>query len=296
HGLLPDHPQLRLSAAGGGGNGIPLFVLSAEPSRQLFAQLGIEVGDEGPPAAPTNAKVTGKLVLGIKVDEKGSSSNVVAVLEGKGKKSECVVFSAHHDHIGQRLDGDAFNGADDNASGTSGLLEIAEAFAKGGERPERSIVFLSVSGEELGLWGSAWFADHPTWPLDKIVADINIDMIGRAGGEGNAVAMQVTPSHEHPKYSTLVRDAVARGSKFDIAFTSGDIYYERSDHFNFAKKGVPVVFFCDGEHPDYHQVSDHADKLDYVRMEAVARLAFWTGWEVAQNKGRPQELGKQPNW
>ena len=295
-GLLPDHPRLRYEADGGEGSGIPLFVLSAEQSRLLFPQLGITLDDEGKPGAPTNDKATGKLNIVIRIDEKGSASNVVAVLEGKGKKSECVVFSAHHDHIGQRLDGDTFNGADDNASGSSGLLEIAEAFAKGGERPERSIVFLSVSGEELGLWGSHWFSEHPTWPLDKIVADVNIDMIGRAGGEGSSIAMQVTPSHQHEKYSTIVRDAVARGDKFGIVFTSGDTYYQRSDHYNFARKGVPVVFFCDGEHPDYHQVSDHADKLDYAKMEAIARLAFWTGWEVAQAKGRPQELGKQPGW
>jgi len=296
-GLLPDHPLLRYDASGGDpGNAIPLFVLSAEQSQLLFARIGIVVREEGGAAAPTNDKVTGKLVIGIKVDDKATSSNVVAVLEGRSRKSECVVFSAHHDHIGQRLDGDAFNGADDNASGSAGLLEIAEAFAKGGERPERSIVFLSVSGEELGLWGSKWFSEHPSWPLDKIVADINIDMIGRAAEKDGKTLMQVTPSFQHEKYSSIVQDGVALGARFGITFISGDQYYQRSDHYNFAVKGVPVVFFCDGEHPDYHQVSDSADKLDYVRMEAVARLAFWTGWQVAAAKGRPKELGVQSDW
>jgi hypothetical protein len=298
HGLLPDHPKLQFGGGGGGeGRGIPLFVLSAEQSLPLLAHVGITLGDDGGPTTGiVHEKATGKLTLVIKSDDKATGSNVVAVLEGKGKKGEAVVFSAHHDHVGQRLDGDSFNGADDNASGTAGLLEIAEAFAKGGERPERSIVFLSVSGEELGLWGSEWFGEHPTWPLDRIVANVNIDMIGRAGGDGDRIAMQVTPSHQHDKYSSIVRDAVARGANFGIEFTSGDQYYQRSDHYNFAKRGVPVVFFCDGEHPDYHQVTDHADRLDYGRMEAVARLAFWTGWEVAQAKGKPQELGKQPDW
>jgi len=298
-GLLPDHAQLSYGSgkARGGGARVPLLILSAAQSKVLFAHLGIDPAQDGwTKTGITNDKATGKLTIVVKQDAKGSASNVVAVLEGKGRKSEAIVFSAHHDHVGKRLDGDTFNGADDNASGTSGLLEIAEAFAKGGEKPERSIIFLSVSGEELNLWGSHWYSEHPTWPLDKIVANINIDMIGRAGGEGSAIAMQVTPSHQHDKYSSIVRDAVTRGAKFGITFVSGDQYYGRSDHYNFARKDVPVVFFCDGEHPDYHQVSDHADKLDYMRMEAVARLAFWTGWEVAMAKGRPQELGKQPNW
>jgi Zn-dependent M28 family amino/carboxypeptidase len=218
------------------------------------------------------------------------------MLEGGSRKAEAVVFSAHHDHIGQRVDGDAFNGADDNASGTAGLLEIAQAFALADARPTRSIVFLSVSGEELGLWGSQWFSDHPTWPLDKIVADVNIDMIGRAVADGEQTKIQVTPSKDHEAYSSLVRDAVQPAQALGISFTSGDAYYHRSDHYNFARKGVPVVFFCDGEHPDYHQVTDHADRLDYPRMEQIARLAAWTGWLAAERKERPKPLGAQASW
>lgn len=306
-GLLPDHPQLRF---GPGGRGldvrIPLVVLSAAQSQLLLAHAGAPAepvaaaGDEAtgePSDAPWNDKASARLTLTVKADDKGSGSNVVAVLEGTTRKTEAVVFSAHHDHVGRRLDGDVFNGADDNASGTAGLLEIAEAFATGGPRPARSIVFLSVSGEELGLWGSEHFAAHPTWPLDKIVANVNIDMIGRAGRkDGGPIEMQVTPSHQHEKYSSIVRDAVALADRFGIAFTSGDTYYQRSDHYNFAKQGVPVVFFCDGEHPDYHQVTDTAALLHYDRMEAVARLAFWSGFNVANDKGRPKELGVQDRW
>ena len=94
----------------------------------------------------------------------------------------------------------------------------------------------------------------------------------------------------------MVQHAVELGQKFGIEFTSGDTYYQRSDHYNFAKKGIPVVFFCDGEHPDYHQVTDHADKLGYPAMEAIARLAFWTGWNVANDKQKPKELGQQADW
>ena len=157
-GLQPDHAQLRYGQGGSKlTTKVPLFVLSPTQSKNLFTHLGLAVDDDGKPqGTPSNDKATGKLTILVKTDDKGSGSNVCAVLEGTGKRSEAIVVSAHHDHVGRRLDGDVFNGADDNASGTSGLLELAEAFAQGGPRPERSIVFLSVSGEELGLWGSDW--------------------------------------------------------------------------------------------------------------------------------------------
>ncbi|MCR9247948.1 MAG: M20/M25/M40 family metallo-hydrolase [bacterium] len=299
HGLLPDHPKLQFGKGGRRSQKmrIPLFVINGEQSRALFEHVGIELDGEGEPkTAPKNNKATGSLKIQVKESKKAFSTNVVAVLDGADKKNEAIVYSAHHDHMGERVDGDAFNGADDNASGTAGLLEIAEAFAKGGPRPSRSVIFLSVSGEELGLWGSEYFAENSPWPRGRIVANINIDMIGRAEGTDEAPKMQITPSHGHQKYSSMVRDAVELGEKFGISFTSGDQYYQRSDHYNFAKHGIPVVFFCDGEHPDYHQVTDHPDKLRYPAMESIARLAFWTGWNVANANQRPKELGRQSGW
>jgi hypothetical protein len=293
--VMPDHPQLQYGSDRGRAVvlDLPLVLLSAAASAPLLAAMGLDATGAGTAAD----QLSGKLSLVVRGDDKAVGTNVCAVLEGTSRKQQAIVISAHHDHIGRRLDGDVFNGADDNASGTAGLLELAEAFAKGGPRPARSIVFLSVSGEELGLWGSDWYAEHPTWPLERIVANVNIDMIGRAGGaDGTPIQMQVTPSHQHEKYSTLVRDAFRLATRTNVALTSGDTYYHRSDHFNFAKRGVPVVFFCDGEHPDYHQVTDTADRLDYPKMEAVARLAFWTAWNAAQAKGRPEELGAQPQW
>ena len=106
----------------------------------------------------------------------------------------------------------------------------------------------------------------------------------------------VTPSYRHPKFSTIVRDAAAFGDSLGMEFSSGDKYYQRSDHYNFARKGIPVVFFCNGEHEDYHQVTDHADKLDGAKMERIARLAFWTGWHVANADARPENLGRQQGW
>ncbi len=158
------------------------------------------------------------------------------------------------------------------------------------------MIFLSVSGEELGLWGSAYFADHPTWPQDKIVADVNTDMIGRSGPEAGPTQIMVTPSHDHDMFSTIVQDAARFAAVLGSTLVDGDKYYTRSDHYNFAKKGIPVVFFCNGEHDDYHQVSDSADKLDAAHMERFARLAFWTGWAVANRTERPQTIGKQPDW
>ena len=296
-GLLPDHAQLQYGSGGRDlGMRIPLLILSATQSKLLLEHVGVELDEDGvPKTAITNEKATGKLSIVVKEEEKAKAGNVVAYLPGTSKKAEAVVFSAHHDHVGRRLDGDVFNGADDNASGTSGLLEIAEAIAKSDVKPARSIVFLSVSGEELGLWGSHWFSENPTWPLDKIVADVNIDMIGRAVTDGGKIGMQITPSADHAKFSTLVQNGITIGAKFGITFTSGDQYYERSDHYNFARLGVPVVFFCDGEHPDYHKVTDSPDKLDYVSMEAIARTACWTGWDAANDKDRPREVGKQRN-
>jgi Zn-dependent M28 family amino/carboxypeptidase len=224
--------------------------------------------------------------------------NVAAVLRGSDPQlaAEAIVYSAHMDHVGSRIDGEVFNGADDNASGSAGLLAIASAFANGKQKPRRSVIFLSVSGEELGLWGSAYYADHPTWPADRIIANINTDMIGRSGPESGPTEVTVTPSNRHRMFSTLVQEAARCGEQLGVTFSSGDKYYQRSDHYNFAKKGIPVVFFCNGEHEDYHQVSDHADKLDGQKMERIARLAFWTGWQTANADERPRQLGRRETW
>jgi len=289
---------------GGGEASVPALVLSVAASAQLFEQLGTTTaavaafvaGDGERPA--TTGTVPAALTLGVTHDADAKASNVVAVLRGSDPRlaHEAIVYSAHMDHVGTRIDGEVFNGADDNASGTAGLLAIASAFAKSETKPARSVIFLAVSGEELGLWGSAYFADHPTWEGANLIANVNTDMIGRSGPESGPTEITVTPSHRHAKFSTIVQDAARFAEVLGCSFTSGDKYYSRSDHFNFAKKGIPVVFFCNGEHEDYHQVSDHADKLDGGKMERIARLAFWTGWSVANAPERPRTLGKRESW
>jgi len=297
-------PGMGMLGRMGGGDGVPSLVMSVPASVALLQELGVDMQQypkylEGEAELPESKQGTAAtLTLLVKHDGDARASNVVAVLRGSDPKlrDEAIVYSAHMDHVGMRMDGDVFNGADDNASGSAGLLAIASAFAKSEQKPRRSIIFLSVSGEELGLWGSQYYSDNPTWQLDEIVADINTDMIGRSGPESGPMQVTVTPSNGHAHYSTIVRQAHAFAETLGMEFTDGDKYYQRSDHYNFARKGIPVVFFCNGEHEDYHQVSDHADKLDGDKMERIARLAFWTGWHVANQDERPKKLGRQRKW
>lgn len=320
-GLLPQKPLLVYGQDGGMATQVgpilkrdlPIVFLGPEVTASIRGMLptpsdddgededgdeeGGEEGRETETPASEPAPVLAQVLIDIEVDDMATATNVCAILPGSDPElaKEAVVVSAHMDHIGVRLDGDVFNGADDNASGSSGLLEIAQAFTRG-ERPKRSVIFLSVSGEELGLWGSDYYATHPTWPLDRIVADINIDMIGRNAELSGPDEISITPSYAHPKYSSIGRTSAELAERFGLGLSIGDTYYERSDHYNFAERGVPVVFFCDGEHEDYHQVSDTADKLNYDKIERVARLAFWTGTTIANAAGRPSEIGLQKSW
>lgn len=286
------------------GGKLPLVFTGKQLTGQLLDKLGVTteaarawVFDDAPrPEVKTAASVQLKVEV---VTEEIAATNVVAVLRGKDPQlaSEAVVYSAHHDHVGSRLDGEVFNGADDNGSGSAGLLDIAEAYAKAQQKPRRSVVFLSVSGEELGLWGSAWYAEHPTWPRAGIVANINTDMIGRGGPDAALGQVMLTPSYKHPAYSSMARIAAQAGPQVGMELIADDKFYERSDHYNFVKKGIPAVFFCcAGEHADYHQVTDHADLLDPEQMEKTARLAYWVGWAVADADARPEVLGKCTDW
>ena len=203
------------------------------------------------------------------------------------KKNEIVVFSAHYDHEGVDAKGDIYNGSDDNASGTSGLMEIAEAFASA-PRPARSVAFLWVSGEEKGLLGSKWFADHQPLPEGaKIVADINLDMISR----NDPSKIGATPSPSHPDYNSLVADAAeaTRAEGLEMLFDS-DPYYGRTDSYNFAAKGVPVIFFFAGLHDDYHKPTDDFEKADVEKAARVARAAFRLGWKAAQASEPPKKI------
>ena len=298
--------EMAMMAGALSGAKSPMVVLAESTSAALLAELGVgkeqvEAYLESREAQQLPAGkdgLEGSVRIEVTVDKEATAENVVAVLRGSDAAlgSEALVYSAHMDHVGMRMDGEVFNGADDNASGSAGMLEIAQAFATAKEKPRRSVIFLSVSGEELGLWGSEFYSDNPTWPLESIVANINTDMIGRSGPESGEKEVTVTPSNRHEMFSTLVQRSAVLADEFGMTFSSGDKYYSRSDHYNFARKGIPVVFFCNGEHEDYHQVTDHPEKLDVPKMERIARLAYWTGWATANDDERPRKLGKQAEW
>jgi hypothetical protein len=221
------------------------------------------------------------------------SSNVIGFLEGSDKKDEFVFITAHYDHLGKR-DSIIYYGADDDGSGTVSVLELAEAFAKAkaaGKGPRRSIVFMTVSGEEKGLWGSEYYSDHPLFSLNKTTVDLNIDMIGRIDPkrkEGDStnyiyvvgddkLSSDLRPISEamNKKYTKLELDY-----KYNAPKDPERIYY-RSDHYNFARKGVPIIFYFNGTHNDYHRPSDTPDKINYNLMAKRAQLVFYTAWEMA---------------
>ena len=222
------------------------------------------------------------------------SSDVLGVVEGTDLKDQYVFVTGHYDHLGKR-DTVIYYGADDDGSGTVSVMEIAQAFAKAkeeGKGPRRTMVFMTVSGEEKGLWGSDYYTSHPVFPLDKTTVDLNIDMIGRIdtsrhfGNPNNYVyvigddklSTDLKPISEsvNKKYTKLELDY-----KFNDPKDPERIYY-RSDHFNFAKHGVPIIFYFDGMlAPDYHRPSDTPDKINYDLLAKRAQLVFYTAWEMA---------------
>lgn len=227
---------------------------------------------------------------------KNDSENVLAYIEGTEKPEEVLVISAHLDHVGHH-DGKIYNGADDDGSGTVALLEIAEAFKKAkdnGDGPKRSVLILHVTGEEKGLFGSRYYAENPVFPISNTIANINVDMIGR-----------VDPEHKDNENYIYVIGADRLSTELDVAVTNANknieaftldykyndrndpqrIYY-RSDHYNFAKKGIPSVFFFSGIHEDYHQPTDTPDKIDYPLMTKRTKLIFYTAWDLVNREDR----------
>ncbi len=228
-------------------------------------------------------------------EERVMAENVLAYIEGSDKKDELVVITAHYDHIGVE-NGVVYNGADDDGSGTVALLEIAEAFAKAkaaGQGPRRSVLIMPVSGEEKGLLGSRYYSDHPVFPLSSTVADLNIDMIGRVDSAHSSSAPYVyiigsdRLSSELHEVNEIANRSV--GLQLDYTFNAEDDpnrFYYRSDHYNFARKGVPCIFYFSGVHEDYHQPSDDVDKIRFDLLRQRALLVFHTAWELANRESR----------
>lgn len=225
-----------------------------------------------------------------------ASENVVAYIEGAQKPEELIIISGHLDHLGLE-DNQIHFGADDNGSGTVAIMEIAQAFKtaeKNGVRPKRSILFLHLTAEEIGLQGSLYYTQNPLFPLENTIANLNIDMIGRVDDRHK----------DNPDYIYLIgadriskelhyisKKTNASSSKLELDYkfnaeNDHNNYYYRSDHYNFAKQNIPVIFYFNGEHPDYHKPTDTPEKINYPLLEKRAKLIFSTAWYLANMEDR----------
>jgi len=242
------------------------------------------------------------------------TQNVVAIWEGGDPKlkSEYVAVGAHYDHIGvagsgqcQAIGADNIcNGADDDGSGTTAVFGMAEALSHAKIRPRRSVLFVWHCGEEKGLWGSRYFTDYPTVPLEQVVTQLNIDMIGRSKKEGDTDPRNASLSGPNEIYvigSTMMSTELGKLSQdvngsylkigYDVKYDDPkdpNRFFYRSDHYNYARKGIPIIFFFDGVHEDYHRAGDEPQKIDYDKMERVTRTIYMTLWEVANLPVRPK--------
>lgn len=228
------------------------------------------------------------------------TENVLGFLEGTDKKDEVLVITAHYDHIGKKETGKGDlinNGADDDASGTVTVMQVADAFAAAkaaGAGPRRSVLFMLVAGEEMGLLGSNFYTKNPVFPLDKTVANLNIDMVGRRDPlhqDGKDYLYIIGSDRLSTELHQINEDANNKFTKMLFDYTYNDeahpsqLYY-RSDHWNFAKNDVPIIFFFDGIHEDYHKPSDEADKIDFPLLTRRARHIFFTAWEIVNRENR----------
>jgi len=213
------------------------------------------------------------------------TQNVVGLLEGSDPdlKDEVVIIGAHYDHVGVFNDS-VYNGADDNASGTCGVIEIAEAFAESDKKPKKSILFIAFAGEEKGLFGSRYYVENPLFPLEKTAAMLNMDMISR--NDPNEIA--IIGSKYNPGLNEITQkenEKIGLKLSYDM-----DRFIFQSDHFPFMKEGVPVLFYNSKDHDDLHKPTDDVDKVLPVKMEKVTKLVFRTAWITANMKKKPRNI------
>jgi Peptidase family M28 len=265
---------------------IPLLYLADSIRDLLVNTLGL--APDSKPHALAQGSVRARFRFAARKEPK-HERNVLGFFPGSDpeKKKEVIIYSAHYDHVGVNEKGEIFNGSDDNASGTSSLLEIAEAFGQS-PKPARSVAFVWVSGEEKGLWGSHYFADHLTFPEHyRIVADINLDMVSR----NDPKKIGITPSPRHSEYNSLVPAAQdsCRAEGMEAVFNADEFFF-RTDSSSFAIKGVPVIFFFAGIHADYHRPTDDYAKADLEKAARVARTAYRLGWHFAQGGEAPKKI------
>ena len=300
--LSPTINKASIMMAGERVDRAPSFFISPAVGYQLLNSNAAavqkylaKINDTGQPVASPFKSGSLKIKAGRQRTPFGTE-NVLGYVEGSDKSKEVLVVSAHHDHLGIR-NGKVYNGADDDGSGTAAIINIAEAFARAkaeGHGPRRSLLFLSVTGEEEGLYGSEYYSNHPVFPLANTVADLNVDMVGRTdpehegkpdyvyviGSDKLASQLRVVLEQQNNAHTKLDLDY-----KFDDPADPNRFYY-RSDHYNFAVKKVPVAFFFNGVHADYHEETDEIDKIQFDKLEQRARLVFYTAWELANREER----------
>lgn len=284
------------------GEKFPVFYISEKMADELLASKKRTVAKLRKKMEKKGQSLSEEIASAFQIDhqrkfENVVSENVLAFLEGTDLKDEILVITAHYDHIGR--DGeDINNGADDDGSGTVAVLELAEAFMKASQAgfgPRRSILFMTVSGEEKGLLGSRYYSENPVYPLVNTIADLNIDMVGR-----------VDPKHDSPDYIYLIGSDRLSTDLHKISESANETYigldldytynreddperfYYRSDHYNFARHNIPVIFYFSGTHEDYHKPTDTADKINYDKIEVISRLVFFTAWELVNRDERIQ--------
>ena len=278
---------------------MPIVYISKEMATDILKKQNTETIKEkiSSTGKPIHKTAKTKLIIDIKNKvDKIYSENVLGYMEGSDLKNELIVITAHYDHLGK--DGDKiYNGADDDGSGTVAVVELAKTFAtakKQGHGARRSMLFMTVSGEEKGLLGSSYYVQHPEFPLANTVCDLNIDMIGR----------QDEKHKDNPNYVYLIGSDKLSSTLHNISENANKTYehleldytyndendknrfYYRSDHYNFAKNGIPVIFYFNGVHEDYHRPTDDVEKINFDKMEKITRLVFFTAWELANRNER----------
>ena len=299
-GLYPE--KLRDTSA---GKALPTVLVNAKVGEAIFAD---EAGNTSSTTA-FDTKKTANLSVASK-SETVMTQNVVAIWEGSDPvlKSEMVAIGAHYDHVGMnpnaKGDDKIWNGADDDGSGTVSVLSMAEALSKSPVRPKRSILLVWHCGEEKGLWGSEYFNKFPTVDIKKVITQLNIDMIGRSRKSDDTNPKNANLTGENGVYvigSEMMSSKLAEVTKsvnnsfmnlnYDYRYDDPkdpNRFFFRSDHFNYAINGIPIVFWFDGVHEDYHQPGDEPQKIDYTKMQNIARTIFLTMWELADLKERPK--------
>ncbi|MCE4563442.1 M20/M25/M40 family metallo-hydrolase [Maribellus sp. CM-23] len=267
-------------------------------SGKTLAQLQNEINESGSPKSFELEGIKAKIQLP-KTRSEILGKNVIAVVEGSDPvlKNECVVLTAHYDHIGVDANGEVFNGADDNGTGTVALLEIAQAFQSMKKKPKRSIVFAWVTAEEKGLFGSDYYTQHPVFSLEKTLIDINLDMVGRSAEEeplpdaatekqlAGPNGLYVVTGKQSTEFWNLSQE-ISKEQNLVLNDKLSKEFLNRSDYFHFYKNNIPVLGLSTGVHDDYHKVSDEIDKIDYTKMKRITRYAFLVADRVANQKTR----------